>query len=173
MDISFRSCSRSILNVINNYVLVLWFMSYLIWACLLGSNVALNIWGHIATVGVVLWPMCCHTGTPCRRYRTWHPTPSQYTDTGPICRCAIHWCGTSHWNTQPPIFSHTQWVSVTLAIRLRPSSLSSAWTFLVFRLLLSNPCMDLLQILCGCSLGGPLLSLLKSGCYPYFSWNYG
>ena len=45
--------------------------------------------------------------------------------------------------------------------------------FLVFRLLLSNRCTDLLQILCGCSLGGPLLSLLKSGCYPYFSWNYG
>ena len=45
--------------------------------------------------------------------------------------------------------------------------------FLVFRLLLSNRCTDLLQILCGCSLGGPLPSLLKSGCYPYFSWNYG
>ena len=45
--------------------------------------------------------------------------------------------------------------------------------FLVFRLLLSNRCTDLLQILCGCSLSGPLLSLLKSGCYPYFSWNYG
>ena len=29
------------------------------------------------------------------------------------------------------------------------------------------------QILCGSSLGGPLPSLLKSGCYPYFSWNYG
>ena len=28
--------------------------------------------------------------------------------------------------------------------------------FLVFRLLLSNRCTDLLQILCGCSLGGPL-----------------
>ena len=40
-------------------------------------------------------------------------------------------------------------------------------------LLLLNLCTDLLQILCGCSWGGPLLSLLKSGCYPYFSWNYG
>ena len=39
--------------------------------------------------------------------------------------------------------------------------------FLVFRLL-SNRCTDFLQILCGCSLGGPLLSLLKSGCYPPF-----
>ena len=45
--------------------------------------------------------------------------------------------------------------------------------FLVIRLLLSNRCTDLLQILCGCSLGGPLLSVLKSECYPYFSWNYG
>ena len=29
--------------------------------------------------------------------------------------------------------------------------------------------------LCGCSLGGhlPVLSLLKSLGYPYFSWNYG
>ena len=68
------------------------------------------------------------------------------------------------------IFSHTQWLSVTLAIRLCP--LLSAWTFLVFRLL-SNRFTDLLQILCGCSLGGPLVRLLKSGCYPYFSWNYG
>ena len=40
--------------------------------------------------------------------------------------------------------------------------------FLVFRLLLSNRRTDLLQILCGCSLGGPLLSLLKLGCYPFF-----
>ena len=72
------------------------------------------------------------------------------------------------------LFSHTQWVSVTLAIRLCPSSsLSSAWTFSVFRLLLSNRCTDLLQILCGCFLGGPLLSLLKSGCYHHLSWNYG
>ena len=41
--------------------------------------------------------------------------------------------------------------------------------FLVFRLLLSNRCTDLLQILCGCSLGGPLLSLLKSGATPIFN----
>ena len=92
-------------------------------------------------VAVVLWPMCCHTGMPCHRHRTWHPTLSQYTgphftklrqivivsvyllsfsidlrlcfvlrifvkrgpDTGSTCRCVIHWCGTSHWNTQLPI----------------------------------------------------------------------
>ena len=72
------------------------------------------------------------------------------------------------------IFSHTQLVSVTQAITLCPSSLSAAaWTFFVFRLLLSNRCTDLLQVLCGCFLGGPLLNLLKSGCYLYFSWNYG
>ena len=40
---------------------------------------------------------------PCRRHRTRHPTPSQYTDTGPTCRCAIQWCGTPHCNTQLPI----------------------------------------------------------------------
>ena len=45
--------------------------------------------------------------------------------------------------------------------------------FFIFRRLLSNRCIDLHQILCECSLGRPLLSLLKSGCYPYFSWNYG
>ena len=32
-----------------------------------------------------------------------HFDTSQYTDTGPTCRCAIHWRGTSHWNTQLPI----------------------------------------------------------------------
>ena len=43
---------------------------------------------------------------PCRRHRAGHPTQSQYTDldTGPTCRCSIHWCGTSHWNTQLPSF---------------------------------------------------------------------
>ena len=28
------------------------------------------------------------------KHRTWHPTLSQYKDTGLTCRCAIHWCGT-------------------------------------------------------------------------------
>ena len=41
--------------------------------------------------------MCCHTGMPCSKHKAWHPTLSQYTDTGPTCHCAIHWCGTSHW----------------------------------------------------------------------------
>ena len=36
-------------------------------------------------VAVVLWPMCCHTEMPCRRHRTWHPTPSQYTDEFSLC----------------------------------------------------------------------------------------
>ena len=42
-------------------------------------------------VAVILWPMCCYTGIPCCRHRTWHPTR------------AIHWCGTTHWNTKLPI----------------------------------------------------------------------
>ena len=54
-------------------------------------------------VAVILWPMCCHTGMPCRRHTTRFPTLSQYTDTELICRCAIHWCEMSHWNTRLPI----------------------------------------------------------------------
>ena len=57
---------------------------------------------HWLLVAVILWPMCYHTGMPCRRHRTWHPTLSQYTDIEPTCRCAIYWCGTSHWNTPLP-----------------------------------------------------------------------
>ena len=71
-------------------------------------------------VAVVLWQICCHTGMPCRRHRTWHPTPSQYTDTGPTCRCAIHRCGTSHWNTQLPILM--SWVRPDREILPRPST---------------------------------------------------
>ena len=73
--------------------------------CLLGFNLALTSedMSQCLLVALVLWPMCCHTGMPCQSHRTWHPTPSQYTDTGPTCRCATHWCGTSHWNTKLPI----------------------------------------------------------------------
>ena len=67
--------------------------------------------------------MCCHTEMPCRRHRTQHPTPSQYTDTGPTCRCAIHRCGTSHWNTQLPIFM--SWVRPDREILPRPSTHTS------------------------------------------------
>ena len=84
-------------------------------------------------------------------------------------------CIYEHFDFQKTTFLVTLNEWVWLAIRLCPSSslLLSAWTFLVFRILLSNRSTDLLQILGGCSLGGPLLRLLKSGCYPYFSWNYG
>ena len=33
-------------------------------------------------------------------------------------------------------------------------------------------CTDLLQIFCGCFQDGPLPSLIKSGCYPFFLWNF-
>ena len=69
--------------------------------------------------------------------------------------------------------SSDQAVSVVVGVVVVVVVVVVGVNFLVFRLLLSNHCTDLLQILCGCSLGGPLLSLLKSGCYPYFSWNYG
>ena len=39
---------------------------------------------------------CCHTGMPCCRHRTWHPTLSQYRDMRLTCRSAIHWCGMLH-----------------------------------------------------------------------------
>ena len=90
---------------------------------LLGFNVALTsevISRRCLLVAVVLWPMCCHTGMPCRRHRTWHPTPSQYTDTGPTCRCAIHWCGTLHWKPQLPILM--SWVWPDREILPRPST---------------------------------------------------
>ena len=60
---------------------------------------------------------------PCGRDRIWHPTQSQYTVTGPTCRCAIHWCGTSHWNTQLPILM--SWVRPDREIFLRPSTHTS------------------------------------------------
>ena len=55
------------------------------------------------------------------------------------------------------VFSHTQRVSVTSDHPV--SVVVVGVNILVFRLL-SNRCMDLLQILCGCSLD-PLLSVLK------------
>ena len=67
--------------------------------------------------------MCCHTEMPCSRHRTRHPTPSQYTDTGPTCRCTIHGCGTSHWNTQLPILM--SWVRPDREILPRPSTHTS------------------------------------------------
>ena len=33
-------------------------------------------------VAVILLLMCCHTGMSSHLHRAWHPTPSQYTDTG-------------------------------------------------------------------------------------------
>ena len=87
-----------------------------------------NIWGHITTVPT------CSSGTltnvlphwnamPQTQDTTPHPTPSQYTDTGPTCRCAIHWCGTSHWNTQLPILM--SWVRPDREILPRPSTHTS------------------------------------------------
>ena len=31
------------------------------------------------------------------------PNSTQNKDREPTCRCVIHWCGKSHWNTQIPI----------------------------------------------------------------------
>ena len=51
------------------------------------------------------------------------PTSPQYTDTGPTCRCAIHWCGTSHRNTQLPILM--SWVRPDREILPQPSTHTS------------------------------------------------
>ena len=72
---------------------------------------------------MVLRPICCHTGIPCRRHRSKLHNQSQYTDTGPTCRCAIHLCGTSHWNTQLPILM--SWVRPDQEILTRPSTHTS------------------------------------------------
>ena len=54
--------------------------------CLLGFNIALTseviILRQCLLVVIVLWPMCCNTGMSSCRHRAWHPTLSQYTDTG-------------------------------------------------------------------------------------------
>ena len=85
-----RLCKKSPYENLNYSDLYhnLWKCSY-IWT----SEVLLR---RCILVVVALWPMCCHTGMPCRRRRTWHSILLQYTDTGPTCHCAIHWCGTSH-----------------------------------------------------------------------------
>ena len=36
----------------------------------------------------------------------------------PCCRCTIHWCGTSHWNTQLPM----SWVRPDRQTLTRPST---------------------------------------------------
>ena len=53
--------------------------------------------------------MCCNTGMPCRRYRTWHPTLSMDTETGLTCRFDIHWHGKLHWKLQLPVLMSWVW----------------------------------------------------------------
>ena len=59
----------------------------------LGKTSLLNNLGHIKTVPAcsseILTNVLPHWTIPCRRHRTWHPIPSQYTDTGPTCCRAI------------------------------------------------------------------------------------
>ena len=83
----------------------------LLFVCL-GLTSLLNIWGHIAKV-----PACSSfTLTNVLPHRNVMPqtqdmTPHPVTvyDTRLTCRCAIHWCGTSHWNTQLPILMSWVW----------------------------------------------------------------
>ena len=58
--------------------------------------------GPLWTIELALW-------MPRRRHETWHPSPSQYTDTEPTCRCAIHFCVEPHWKLQLPKFKSWVW----------------------------------------------------------------
>ena len=98
---------------------------FILFVCL-GLKSLLNIWVHITTVPA------CRNGTLTNVLPHWYampqtqdttPTSSQYTDTWPTCRCAIHWCGTLHWKTQLPVL--ISWVRPDREILLRPSTHSS------------------------------------------------
>ena len=80
-----------------------------------------NIWGHIMTVPARSSDTL--TNVLPHRHITWQPTPSQYKDTGSTCRCSIHWCGTSHWNTHLPILM--SWVRPDRKILPWPSTHTS------------------------------------------------
>ena len=92
--------------------------------CLLGFNIAFK---HLMLPASAMLPACSsdilNNVLPRCRHGTWHPTLSQYTDTGPTCRCAIHWCAMSHWNTQLPIL--IPWVRPDREILLRLSTHTS------------------------------------------------
>ena len=53
-------------------------------------------------VAVILWPMCCHTEMPLTQDTTPHPV-TIYRHGAYLSLCYPR-CGTSHWNTQLPIF---------------------------------------------------------------------
>ena len=97
--------------------------------------------------------MCCHTEMPCRRHRTWHPTPSQYRHRA-TCRCAIHWCGTSHWNTQLPILM--SWV--------RPNWEKSSPTFHTLQRMLN------LMLLWWLTVGSSVESTVPTGSWTRDLW---
>ena len=67
----------------------------------------------VLALAVVLW----HRNV---MHRTWHPTPSRYTDTRPTCHCVFHWCGTSQWNTQ--LTNVMFWVRPDREILPKPST---------------------------------------------------
>ena len=82
---------------------------------LFGLNVSVNVWGHVSwpclLEAVVIWPMCCHTGMPCIRHRTWPQTLSQYTgffvDSEVISRRQ------PHYTTAVPRQLHTQYTDTS------------------------------------------------------------
>ena len=84
------------------------------------------IWGHTTTVpdcsSGTLTNVLPHRNTM-QQTQDMTPHPVTVYRKRPTCRCAIHWCGTSHWNTQLPILM--SWVRPDREILPRPSSLTS------------------------------------------------
>ena len=93
--------------------------------CLLVFNVAFKHLGSYhdgAYLQQWYFDQCAAT-QECHTVDTGHPTPLQYTNTGPTCRCANHWCGMSHWKTQLPIL--LSWVRPDREFLPRPSTHTS------------------------------------------------
>ena len=59
--------------------------------CLFRVYVGFNSLGHIDIVPMTALSYCCYSRSvmQCRGHVTWHSTPSYYTDTRPIYRCAF------------------------------------------------------------------------------------
>ena len=63
---------------------------------------------------------------PCRRHRTWHPTPSQDTVTGLTCR-AVHWWWMSHklYSEKPQLTILMSWILLDWDVFPRLSTLAA------------------------------------------------
>ena len=110
----------------NNIQFITILLIRMVYLIVVGS--LLNIWVHIVTVPA------CGSGTLTNYYaatqeyhatNTGHDTPPGHStqDSRPICGCAIHWWGMSHWNTYLPILM--SWVRPNREILPKPSTHTS------------------------------------------------